>query len=348
MHQQRFSTRLLPLLICGAFVATDALAGTVAYWRHDDGPLGTDVDPNDPNAVWDYTGNFNPMRTFDGTTGATFVDTVAPIPLRSGLTNSLALDFDRDEDGTGPDKSDDNYTELRFIESQLFSEITIEWAFNLETTDGFANMFGKDGKPIDTVNIAPIQCKVRGDSFPNGIDHQLQIEWIDGDGDEISLASGFSIQAGTWYHVAFTLTSDTARLYIATNTDDYVLVAEITGEDFAAPGGEVIYDSIGTIDIGRGFYNGNLVDWADGIIDEVRIDDTALDPSNFLFDRPVGVAADDDMDGVPNYADACPDTPLGVLVDEDGRPIGDLNQDCYNDMIDFGLYQQGFSGPAPS
>jgi len=38
---------------------------------------------------------------------------------------------------------------------------------------------------------------------------------------------------------------------------------------------------------------------------------------------------DDDDDGVPDEADACPHTPAGVVVDDrSGRPLGDMNGDC--------------------
>lgn len=348
MHQQRIAARWLPWMICGAFLATSALADTVAYWRHEEGPIGADVDSTDPNAVKDSSGNLNFMVTFNEFTGATYVDTVSPVPLRSGLPNTSALDFDLDEDGGGPDLNDDNFTDLQFIESTLFNQLTIEFAFQMETIGGFQALFTKDGQPIPSLSIPPFTFKVRGDAFPGGVPNQFNLDFIDGDGDEHNMFSGFTIQAGVWYHVAFTLTSDTAQLYIAEGTGDYVLIDEISGEDFASPSGEVLIDSIGSFAVGRGMFGGGVADWCDAIIDEVRIDDRALDPNEFLFDRPVGVAADDDGDGVPNFSDVCPDTPFGVLVDFQGRPIGDLNDDCVNDMFDFGLYQQGFTGPAPS
>jgi hypothetical protein len=46
--------------------------------------------------------------------------------------------------------------------------------------------------------------------------------------------------------------------------------------------------------------------------------------------------ADMDDDGVPNDQDVCDDTPLGVLVDEEGRPVGDTTGDCNVDLMDFG------------
>ena len=53
---------------------------------------------------------------------------------------------------------------------------------------------------------------------------------------------------------------------------------------------------------------------------------------------------DDDGDCVPNDSDACPNTPEGTAVDADGRPLGDIDRDCDTDLVDYGLFQEGFTG----
>ena len=50
----------------------------------------------------------------------------------------------------------------------------------------------------------------------------------------------------------------------------------------STPVSGALFDSAGTWTVGRGYFNGNISDWTDGRIDEVRIHDTALDPSLFL------------------------------------------------------------------
>lgn len=319
-----------------------ANAGTLAYWRHEEGPAGFDVPPS-PNAIIDSSGNDNYMRTFNEFTGATYTTNVSPVPLRSGLPNNLALDFDWDEDGAGPDLNDDNYTDLQLIDIALFDELTAELAFNLESNFAFQALTGKDGNPVPTTPVQPFVIKVRGDGFPGGIPNQLQVEWLDGDGDQHNLASGFSIIPGTWYHVAFVLTDTTAQLWIAAGSSAYTLADEITNEDFAGASGEVLYPDVTPFTVGRGQFAGNITDWADAIIDEVRYGDSALSPSEFLFNP--SLVGDGDGDGVPDGTDVCPDTPSGAAVDAEGRPIGDLNQNCRTDMADFALFQQGFTGP---
>ena len=54
---------------------------------------------------------------------------------------------------------------------------------------------------------------------------------------------------------------------------------------------------------------------------------------------------DSDGDAVCDSDDVCPLTPPGVAVDAHGRPLGDLDGDCDTDLLDFKLFQQGFTGP---
>jgi len=59
-------------------------------------------------------------------------------------------------------------------------------------------------------------------------------------------------------------------------------------------------------------------------------------------------AADLDGDGVPDAWDACPETPTGIPVDAQGRPLGDVDKDCDVDMADFVLLQASMTGPSPN
>jgi sulfatase modifying factor 1 len=56
-------------------------------------------------------------------------------------------------------------------------------------------------------------------------------------------------------------------------------------------------------------------------------------------------AGDVDGDGVDDAIDVCNNTPPGICVDAQGRPLGDIDLDCDTDMDDFALFQQGFTGP---
>lgn len=56
---------------------------------------------------------------------------------------------------------------------------------------------------------------------------------------------------------------------------------------------------------------------------------------------------DTDNDGVPDEIDVCGLTRPNSGVDTSGRSLGDIDLDCDVDLIDFGLFQQGFSGSGP-
>ena len=81
----------------------------------------------------------------------------------------------------------------------------------------------------------------------------------------------------------------------------------------------------------------------------IRITVLALVTGPVLFRAAAPVwAVDSDGDGVDDFFDVCDNTPVGTAVDAEGRPLGDLDQDCDNDLEDFALSQQGFTGPLAS
>ncbi len=56
-------------------------------------------------------------------------------------------------------------------------------------------------------------------------------------------------------------------------------------------------------------------------------------------------ALDTDGDGVDNVSDVCCGTPSGILVDEEGRPFGDVDADCDVDLRDHALLQAELTAP---
>ncbi len=59
-------------------------------------------------------------------------------------------------------------------------------------------------------------------------------------------------------------------------------------------------------------------------------------------------ADDTDGDGVDNAIDHCSNTPPGTTVDAEGRPLGDIDLDCDTDLLDYSLFQDGFTGSITS
>jgi hypothetical protein len=271
--------------------------------------------PDGPDTVLDSSGAGNHMQTFSSAftpfTAATYSSSVSPLPLRSGLANTLSLDFGPapavgTEDGGG--RNDDNFTANdKPIEDQLFSAMTVELAFNMHTISGFQALFGKDGKPLgdapgeDDSPVQPLSIKVRGDNFPDAVPNQLFVEWIDGDGTLFSdvhfLATRETVVPDRWYHVAFTLTGTDAELWVAEDTGSYVLKDSASG-DYAGTDGRVLVQDPTPMTIGRGMFGNGVTDWSDALIDEVRVSDTKLTSDQFLFQAaaPSDADFDNDMD----------------------------------------------------
>jgi hypothetical protein len=273
---------VLMVAACGSA----AYADTAAYWRHEEGAVGATIAPG-PNTVLDSSGHGNHMQTFDPSfTSATYSSAVSPLALRSGLPNTRSLDFGPGGDDAG--LNDDNFTSSKPVDGQIFTAMTIEMAFNMDTIGGFQALFGKDGKPLGdqpgepNSPIPPIKFLIRGDDFPGAVPNQLFVEFIDGAGNTHFVSSHQSITAGTWNHVAFVLTPSATELWVAGETTPYTLLDSITGS-FAGPGGRVLIEEPLGFSAGRGFFDNHVADWADAKIDEIRISDTALTPNQFLF-----------------------------------------------------------------
>ena len=356
---------LAAILVVVGFAPQGVSAATAAYWRHEEGPSGQIV-PDGLDTVLDSSGNEQHMQTFSSAaapfTAATYSPLVSPLALRSGLDNNLSLDFGPSptigiEDGADPmngnGKNDDNYTSSKTIHTQLFTAMTVELAFNMHAVNNsYQTLFGKDGKPLgDDPNepdspIAPLQIKVRGDDFPGGVLNQLFVEWIDGDGDIHFLNTGTSVTTNTWNHVAFTLTATAAELWVAGETGDYVLLDAVSGGDFAGTSGEVIiFEPLG-FTIGRGMYNNGVTDWSDALIDEVRLSDTALSPTEFLFETaPIVENAnfdgDSDIDG--NDFLTWQRNAGGAGSQSDG----DANGDGLVNGADLAIWENQYGGPLP-
>lgn len=60
---------------------------------------------------------------------------------------------------------------------------------------------------------------------------------------------------------------------------------------------------------------------------------------------PTARAADADGDGVADANDVCENTMAGSIVNNEGRPLGDVDGDCDVDLADFAIMTHNFSGP---
>lgn len=266
-----------------AALAVDPNALESAYWRFESGTNGTPVTPGD-NVVPDSI-NSNDMSAFNADTAPTYTSTVAPFPLRSAAANNLALNFISNAAGGG----DDLYTVDRQIDNGIIGPpvapnvtgFTIEAAFRPNAVDAFQAIVAKNGLPGGS--LPTLALKVRGD---NG---NLHVEQYDKAGSLVGVQSTSSLTSGQWYAAAAVNDGTNLSLYLLGESNtDYVFQGSTpvngalyqgTADDWDKPW------SIGRAVFG-GSGDGNPADWFNGIIDEVRLTNRALDTSEFLF-KPV-------------------------------------------------------------
>lgn len=239
-----------------------------AYWRFEEGPAGQALptpgpDGGNPESILDSI-NSNHMTTYFPPSAPRWTAQVptAVIP-QTGAPNTLALDF-------AP--NNDIYTRGKPIDAQDATAFTLEAAFMPRTMDRWQVVVGKDGKPSGGPEQT-LALKLRNDT------KELQIELFDGNNAIHGVRSIAPLTAGQWYYAAVVNDGTNLSLYLDRNDGaGYVL----QGTD-PVPLAGALSTMDGTWTIGRGMYNWGVTDWFDGLIDEVRLTNRAMDPSEFLF-----------------------------------------------------------------
>jgi hypothetical protein len=253
-------------------------ANTIGYYRFEEGPAGgtltgTAGDNSQPHTTTaDSSGQGNNLRTYNSpanpnqnfdTSPVYSTDVPAPIVPATGAADNYSFLFT---------PNDDIYTEVAgTLNPHPFPQFTVEASFKADKLGVFQSMVDKDGQPISSSPIAPLELKVRGDT------NQAQIEIIDSNNADNHVESINPVVANKWYNIAAVDDGSTLSLYLDSGSG-YVLQGSVPSA------GLVNLNS--TWDVGRGFYNNGVTDWFNGNIDEVRISDTALSPSQFLFYTP--------------------------------------------------------------
>ena len=266
----------------------------IAYWRFETELDPTTFPPNQPRPVEpgqeflaptseggpdsglspDSAGGDDQLRTFFDTTNPVYRADVPGATTAAELPNTRSLEFTPNED---------LYTARPgTLNAHPLDQFTIEASFKTENSDRWQVILGKDGKPTDLA-IAPFQMKVRNDL--GAANDVLSVEYIAVGPDNVPVERRVDtllpVEAGVWYNVAAVMNGTTLSLYLddTRTPEGYVLQNTVD-----VPGGMVRSDATWTV--GRGYFNGGIADWFDGFIDEVRISDRALDPSQFVFAQP--------------------------------------------------------------
>jgi hypothetical protein len=278
----------IALAMSSAVWAVDPNQLPSAYWRFEEGTANGRVEPRNEDVVLDSI-NDNDLRAFmnvDVDAAPTYVNTVPPTPLQSGLPNTLALDFIPNQD---------LFAEQQDINNGTISPgggFTVEAAFMTNNPARYAGIVGKEGRPglgkLGGNFIENLQTFVLKTRQDNSL---LQVEQWDGGevmfGEEpVQISSLAPLVAGQWYYAAVVNDGSTLALWLDSNDGaGYQLQGTTTlnggalyqGDDPANPD----WDRPWTI--GRGEFGGGPADFFDGIIDEVRLSNRPLMPSEFLF-----------------------------------------------------------------
>jgi hypothetical protein len=263
---------ILLLTILGWIGASgpSALAGTVGYYRFEDGSDGAALPDSGsgvtPGTVPDSSGSGNNLNVYASYTAPTFSANVpvGTIPA-TGAGNTLSASFSGTQDIYS--------SEGGGLSSVVFTDFTIEAyvSFNDYSALWYQTIVGRDdtGNPGLGTGAASLFYLSQ-----NGQSKALRVEAITLDNTDISYESSFVPTADIWYHIAAVgdASAGTLSLYV-----DGALLGSVSGfTGLFDPGVATQWT------IGRGQYGGSNVDNFHGSIDEVRFSDTALTPSEFL------------------------------------------------------------------
>ncbi len=268
---------------------------TIAYWRFEDRPLGIALPNTEKNkkpvrATTDSSFNGNDLFVYDSAQKPRMSGDVstAAIP-QTGIGNRGCL-----ETTVIPGRSvwPDLYTKSRFshaapldIQSIAPGQWTIEVSVKAKSLRrGMQTFVGRDGyDPYSSQQAVWTPPRL---AFQVTEANRFAIRFADCENRiHQAVAEQLSIEAAHWYHLAATSDGRTLRLYVDVNDGQgYRLQAQTalpkTGSTALSAGSGDAEWSIGR---GRNQATEMPGEWFEGLIDEVRISDLALSPTEFLF-----------------------------------------------------------------
>ena len=286
-------------LIVVLLVSVPARAGTVAYWRFEDGVAGDPL-PKPFGAV-DYSGNGNhldPWTQGDWAGFAYRADTSpATIPL-TGEANTLSVKNTGGYPGMASDSAVTMPTGVD-IETMTPAAWTVEASFKPEATGWHRTIAGRDSYGAATVNpaLSALYFKIMPNDAVSVAFGDVSGYWHEATSAE-GLINGFDFPTNpdgvgvAWYHMAAVSDGSSLSLYLRDTSQGtgMKLVAQtdltLSGSPdtaMTAGAGSGSDWHAGSWTVGRGMYDARHEDRAYGFIDEVRISDSALDVSEFLF-----------------------------------------------------------------
>ncbi|HOM61137.1 MAG TPA: LamG domain-containing protein [Anaerohalosphaeraceae bacterium] len=247
-----------------------SMAATIAYWDFEDGVAGQPFtpagQPNGSGGSVDRVGGYM-MRGWDSYYGPSWTDHT---PTGVGLAMRNA---DHHQDGYSDDSALLNWAPAQW---------TIECAVKLVggvSDKRWQTFIGRDGSAEPGVDLESILY------LQKTWDNYFRINFRTADGSRYIATSTLTMEEDRWYRIAAASDGSTLRLWVNGTPDSsagWVLAAETpmgSGDNALALIGA-------NWTFGRGWYNNGFVDHINGYMDDIRLSDTALDPSAFLIPEP--------------------------------------------------------------
>ncbi len=299
-----------------------AFAQTVAYWRFEEGGVGTQpidqVASPGSTPVLDSSGNGYDMGVLTAAKAPTYTSSVpSASTAQSGLANTRALDFD----GTDDDIYATGYTP-GLNDFDFSGGWTVEAAFRFDTieartpgldpmdpNDGaspvaYQGILAKEGQPVVGENESPLRLRIRNDGNEDDDNStlddfvHLEVRGLDslGDGwnvDSRGISTSSPIVAGQWYYTALVYNGTTVDMYLDSGNGYQWQNNSATQEDGVAT--DAWINSVADWVVGREVQNNSPANPMDGQIDEVRISSAALTPGEFLNNDPADFGASSNL-----------------------------------------------------
>lgn len=292
-------------LMTALATANASYADTVAYWRFEDGTTGTDVthiagaDNTFSADILDVSGNGNHLSTWNtgGCCGYAYRDDVsAPVVAGTGAANNLSVKNTGGGPGMFTKAAVSNPTGVN-IDTMTPSTFTVEASWKFEN-GGHRTVVGRDAQNVATGEGALAALYLQAQP-----DNSIKFLFTDVAGNVHQAVSAPGLAVGynfgsdpdglnaDWYHLVGVSDGTDVKLYVnnklvasspIVSADPRLAVGTTDGGDWDA----------GSWSVGRGLFNGGHGDRAYGFIDEVRISNSALTPTEFLNRSPLSIEVD--------------------------------------------------------
>lgn len=282
-----------------ATALSSARAATVAYWRFETGPANANVlhptaDGTFSGTIPDVSGNGNDLSVWSQGGGAGYAyrsDVAASKVPATGAPNIFSVKNTGSYPAMFSSAAGSSPTGIN-AETMTPTQFTVEASYKPEASGSYRTIVGRDATSIATANadLAAFYLQIRPDdsfcaSFTDvaGYTHTANSPpgWAYG----FNFGTNPEGVGAPWYHIVAVSDGSILKLFVnnqLVGTNDMTTSGSpnralakgtVSGADWTT----------GAWSVGRGLYAGGHTDRAYGLIDEVRISNSALTPSQFLF-----------------------------------------------------------------